>query len=42
MKYIPGVEPGEAWNELNYDMKARFAADPLDMYDQLSQLQSDS
>jgi hypothetical protein len=39
--YLPGVELREAWKELEYDRKARFAVDLVDMYDQLSKLRAD-
>jgi hypothetical protein len=42
MEYMPGVELREAWKELDYDMKIRFAIDLVDMYDQLSQLKADA
>lgn len=42
MDYMPGVELGKAWEGLDYDKKARFAADLVDVYDQLSQLKADS
>ncbi|KIM75939.1 hypothetical protein PILCRDRAFT_826771 [Piloderma croceum F 1598] len=42
MEHMPGVELCEAWKELDYDMKARFVGDLVDMYDQLSQLKADS
>src|ERR1700729_1957689 len=41
MEHMPGVELREAWKVLNYDKKARFALDLVDMYDQLSQLKAD-
>ena len=36
MEYMPGVELGEAWEALDYDKRARFALDLVEMYDQLS------
>ena len=41
MEYVQGVELGKAWKELNYDKKARFTADLVDIYDQLSRLRAD-
>jgi hypothetical protein len=41
MECMPGVELREAWKELDYGKKARFAVDLVDMYDQLSKLRAD-
>ena len=41
MEYIRGVELGKAWKELDYDKKAQFTADLVDIYDQLSHLRAD-
>jgi hypothetical protein len=40
MEHMPGVELGEAWGALDYDKRAQFAVDLVDMYDQLSQLRA--
>jgi hypothetical protein len=40
MECMPGVELREAWKELDYGKKARFAVDLVDMYDQLSKLRA--
>lgn len=40
MEHMPGVELGEAWGALDYNKRAQFAVDLVDMYDQLSRLRA--
>lgn len=41
MEYLPGVELGEAWDQLQYHQKETLARNLVDVYDQLSRLKSD-
>lgn len=40
MEHMPGVEMGDAWDELQLPQKRRLALDLVDLYDQLSRLKA--
>ena len=41
MEYMPGVEVGDAWDDLQLPQKRRLALDFIDLYDQLFRLKAD-
>jgi hypothetical protein len=41
MEHVPGVEMGDAWNDLQFPQKRRLALDLIDLYDQLFRLKAD-
>ena len=41
MEYMPGVEMGDAWDNLQLPQKRRLALDLIDLYDQLFRLKAD-
>jgi hypothetical protein len=41
MEHVPGVEMGDAWDDLQFPQKRRLALDLIDLYDQLFRLKAD-